>query len=102
MEGDYQKSTTLVSTITYNPIHGINYEEFSDTSKEQKTIFLKSKCREAEIAIATLSQMFEGEILTMNIENLDFPVACILRTYKSLTAKEISHILSISRNLKVT
>ncbi|MHB1177484.1 MAG: hypothetical protein ACYCZO_04045 [Daejeonella sp.] len=102
MDGDYEISTAVVSTITYNPIYGINYEEFSDTNLEQKTIFLKSKCREAEIVIATLSQMFEGEILNMNIENFDFPVACILRTYKSLTTKEINHILSISRNLQIT
>ena len=102
MDSDYQISTAVVSTIIYNPIYGINYEEFGDTNKEQRDVFLKSKCREAEIVIATLSQMFEGEISTMNIENSDFPVACILKTHKTLTANEINHILSISRNLQIT
>ncbi|MEJ7779636.1 MAG: hypothetical protein WKF68_08595 [Daejeonella sp.] len=102
MAGDYEISAAGVSTITYNPIYGINYQEYSDTSSEQKTIFLKSKCREAEIVIATLKQMFDGDILNMNIESLDFPVACILRTHKSLTPKEINHILSISKNIQIT
>ncbi|MGB4400868.1 MAG: hypothetical protein WBJ10_15960 [Daejeonella sp.] len=101
MDSDYQISTAVVSTIIYNPIYGINYEEFGDANKEQRDIFLKSKCREAEIVIATLSQMFEGEISTMNIENSDFPVACILKTNKTLTENEINHILSISRNLQI-
>lgn len=102
MDSDYEISTPVVSTIIYNPIYGINYEEFGDTNEREREIFLRSKCREAEIVIATLSQMFEGEISTMNIENTNFPVACILKTRKSLTPNEINHILSISRNLQIT
>ena len=93
--------TTAVSTIIYNPIYGINYDEFSDTNDQERATFLKSKCREAEIVIATLSQMFAGEISTMNIENSEFPVACVLKTHKSLTANEINHILSISKNIQI-
>ncbi len=101
MEGDFEITTTVVSTIIYNPIYGINYDEFSDTNEQERAIFLKSKCREAEIVIATLSQMFEGKISTMNIENSEFPVACVLKTDKSLSPNEINHILSISKNIQV-
>ncbi|MBC7759414.1 MAG: hypothetical protein H7069_11185 [Phormidesmis sp. FL-bin-119] len=66
MNGDCEIITAAVSTIIYNPIYGINYEEFSDANEEERAIFLRSKCREAEIVIATLSQMFEGEISTKN------------------------------------
>lgn len=101
MEGDCE-ITTAVSTIIYNPIYGINYDEFSDTNDQERAIFLKSKCREAEIVIATLSQMFEGNISTMNIEHSEFPVACVLKTHRSLTPNEINHILSISKNIQIT
>ena len=100
MNGDCEIITSAVSTIIYNPIYGINYEEFSDANEEERAIFLRSKCREAEIVIATLSQMFEGEISSMNIENSEFPVACVLKSRKILTASEINHILSISKNIK--
>ena len=102
MNGDCEIITAAVSTIIYNPIYGINYEEFSDANEEERAIFLRSKCREAEIVIATLSQMFEGEISSMNIENSEFPVACVLKSRKILTANEINHILSISKNIKIT
>jgi hypothetical protein len=102
LSGNFEANTTVVSTIIYNPIYGINYEELSDASSEEKAIFLKSKCREAEIVIATLSRMFEGEISTMYIENSEFPVACVLKPYKSLSSKEINHILSISKNIQIT
>lgn len=101
LEGDFQITAAVVSTIIYNPIYGINYDEFSDTNEQQRAIFLKSKCREAEIVIATLSQMFGGSISTMNIENSDIPVACVLKTDKSLSTNEISHILSISKNIQI-
>lgn len=101
MEGDYELTTAVVSTIIYDPIYGINYGEFSDASEQERAIFLKSKCREAEIVIATLSQMFKGEISTMNIENSEFPIACVLKTDKSLSTNEINHILSISKSIQV-
>lgn len=91
-----------MSTIIYNPIYGINYEELSDANEEERAIFLRSKCREAEIVISTLSQMFEGDISSMNIENSEFPVACVLKPRKSLTTNEINHILSISKNIQIT
>ena len=101
LEGDREITTEVVSTIIYNPIFGINYDEFSDTNDQERALFLKSKCREAEIVIATLSQMFEGKISTMNIEDSDFPVACVLKTSKALTTNEINHILSISKNIQI-
>ncbi len=91
-----------ISTITYNPLYGIDAEEYSDASMEQREILIKSKCREAEVVIATLSKMFDGEILTMEIEGLDRSVACVLQTRKTLTPKEAGHILSLSRNLRIT
>lgn len=102
MDADYEETPTVTSTITYNPISAINPEEYSDASDRQKEIYIRSKCQEAEIIIATLSKMFEGEILNMEIDGLDFSIACILKTNKPLNSKEISHILSLSKNIQIT
>lgn len=102
MAADYEEPPIVISTITYNPISAINPEEYSDASVKQKEIYIRSKCQEAEIVIATLSKMFEGEILNMEIEGIDFSIACILKTRKPLTSKEVNHILSLSKNLQIT
>lgn len=91
-----------ISTITYNPLFGFDDEEYNRASVEQRDMLIKSKCVEAEVVIATLSKMFEGEILTMDIAGMDRSVACVLKTRKSLTPKESGHILSLSRNLNIT
>jgi len=101
MDADYEETPTVTSTITYNPISAITTEEYAEASLRQKEIYLRSKCQEAESIIATLSKMIEGEILNMEIEGLDFSIACILKTNKPLSSKEISHILSLSKNLHI-
>jgi hypothetical protein len=102
MDTDYKETHTVISTITYNPISAINSEEYAEASLRQKEIYLRSKCQEAEIIITALSKMFEGDILNMEIEGLDFSIACILKTNKPLSSKEISHILSLSKNLHIS
>jgi hypothetical protein len=97
-----EETSKEISTITYNPLQGINTEEYSDSNLEQRDIYIKSKCNEAEAVILTLSKMLGGEIHTMQIKGLNLSVACILKTNKNLTSTECSHILSISRNLKIT
>ena len=101
-DADYEENPTVTSIITYNPISAVNPEEYAEASHTQKEIYFKSKCREAEIIIATLSKMFEGEILNMEIEGLDFKIACILKTKEPLNSIEINHILSLSKNIQIT
>ena len=101
-DADCEQTPTVTSIITYNPISAINPEEYAEASNSQKEIYFRSKCQEAEIIIATLSKMFEGEILNMEIEGLDFKIACILKTRKPLSSVEINHILSLSKNIQIT
>ena len=97
-----EEPLTKMSTITYNPLYGIDSDEYSDASLKQREIYLKSKCREAETVILTLSKMFEGEISKMEIPDLNLSVACILKTVRPLSIKESGHILSISRHLNIS
>jgi hypothetical protein len=94
--------TKKMSTITFNPLYGLDSEEYSDASIEQRELYIKSKCREAETVILTLSKMFEGEISNMEIPALNLSVACILKTNNALSPKECGHILSISRHLNIS
>jgi hypothetical protein len=92
----------LVSTITFNPFYGLDSEEYSNASVDERERYLKSKCREAELVILTLSKMFSGEILNMEIKELNISVACILQVNAPLSDKEKGHILSISRHLIIS
>ena len=96
-----EKPLGLMSTITFNPFHGVHSEEYSDSSVEQRAIYLRNKCKEAEIVILTLSKMFEGEIVAIPVPELNLSVGCILRTHKRLTPKECGHIKAISRHLEI-
>lgn len=98
----HEKTLTQMSTITYNPLYGLDSEEYSDSTIEQRELYIKSKCKEAEAVILTLSKMFEGDVSKMEIPGLNLSVACILKTRKGLSAKECGHILSISRHLHIT
>lgn len=91
----------LTTTVTYNPLIGVYSEEYSDSSMEQREIYLRNKCKEAEVVILTLSKMFEGEILELEIPEINLSVACILKTRKKLSSKEIGHIMSISPSLQI-
>lgn len=102
LDSNPEEHSSEISTIIYNPLHGLDTAEYSDSSIEQRELYIKSRCHEAETVILTLSKMFEGEILSMEINGFSHSIACILRTHKNLTSKECSHILSISRNLQIT
>lgn len=91
-----------MSAITYNPLYVVYSEEYSDASIEQRLKIIQSKCREGETIILTLSKMFPGDILNMEITELNLSVPCILRTYKDLNPKEQKHILSISTHLQIS
>ena len=91
-----------MSAITYNPLYIVFSEEYSDASIEQRLKIIQSKCREGETIILTLSKMFQWDIMSMEITELNLSVHCILRTYKYLDPKEQNHILSISPHLQIT
>jgi len=101
VEERQEKSLKVGSTITFNPLLGVASEDYTDSSIEQREVYLKSKCNEAEIIVLTLSKMFEGDILEMEIPELNLSVACILRTHKKLSSKECGHIMSISQHLEI-
>jgi hypothetical protein len=91
-----------MSVITYNPLYVVFSEEYSDASVEQRLKIIQSKCREGETIILTLSKMFPGDILSMEITELNLSAPCTLRTFKDLDPKEQKHILSISPHLQIT
>lgn len=97
----HEEPIQLMSTIVFNPLMGVSSEEYSDSSIEQRTLYLKNKCKEAEVVILTLSKMFPGEILNLDIPELNLMVPCILRTEKALSSKECGHVKAISPHLQI-
>lgn len=96
-----EEPVKLMSAIIFNPFMIVNSEDYSDASIEQRVIYLKNKCKEAEAVITTLSKMFEGEIISMDIPELKLVVPCILKTSRKLSEKECGHIRAISPHLQI-
>jgi hypothetical protein len=93
--------TGKLQFVLYNPLHGLNSEDYKEASNKQKQLYIKSACREAEKVISALHQMFPGDITNLIIHELNLSVRCILKIHRSLTSSEYRNIRSISRYIEI-
>jgi hypothetical protein len=93
--------TGKLQLVLYNPLHGLNTEEYKEASHKQKELYVKSACREAEKVIFTLHKMFPGDISNLIIQELNLSVRCILKIHRNLTSNEYHNIRSISRYIEI-